>query len=63
MWSKHSRRIGCYGLVPHAHGAQSAGDKRTIDPVPVADHVARSFVPRECFGDLACNPFSRSDGV
>ena len=50
-------RSWCYGLVPDAHGAQSARDKRTIDPVPVADHVARSFVPRECFGDLACNPF------
>ena len=46
----------CYGSVLDAH-AQSARDERTIDPVPVADYVARSFIPRECFGDLACNPF------
>src|SRR5712675_1026304 len=44
-------------LVPDAHGAQSACDDRTIDPIPVADHVARSFIPRECFGDLARSPF------
>src|SRR5712671_6113339 len=44
-------------LVPDAHGAQSACDDRTIDAIPVADHVARSFIPRECFGDLARNPF------
>ncbi len=33
------------------------GDGRTVDPVPIADQVARSFVPRECLRDLACNPF------
>src|SRR6476620_5304798 len=33
-------------LVPDAHGAQSACDDRTIDAIPVADHVARSFIPR-----------------
>ena len=72
MWSTHSRRIdpisrsakpfcqgeaGAIGLVPDAHGAQSACDDRTIDAIPVADHVARSFIPRECFCDLARNPF------
>jgi hypothetical protein len=25
--------------------------------IPVADHVARSLIPRECFCDLARNPF------
>src|SRR3977135_1148600 len=44
-------------LVPDAHGAQSACDDAAIDPIPVADHVARSFIPRECFRDLARNPF------
>src|ERR1700730_14067585 len=44
-------------LVPDAHGAQSARDNAAIDAVPVADHVARSFIPRECFCDLARNPF------
>jgi hypothetical protein len=43
--------------VPDAHGAQSAGDDRTIDAIPVADHVARSFIPLECFCDLPRNPF------
>src|SRR3979409_2228253 len=47
----------CGGLVPNAHGAQPACDDRTIDPIPVADHIARSFIPRECFCDLARNPF------
>ena len=28
----------------------------TIDTIPVTDHVARSFIPRECFCDLAHNP-------
>src|SRR5712675_1107273 len=44
-------------LVQDAHGAQSAYDDRTIDAIAVADQVARSFFPRECFGDLARNPF------
>src|SRR5258705_5956252 len=46
----------CGGLVPDAHGAQPACHDGTIDAIPVTDHVARSFVPRECFCDLACNP-------
>src|SRR5258708_39887786 len=50
------RRGWCNGAVPDAHGAQSACDG-TIDPIPIADHVARSFIPRECFCDLARNPF------
>jgi hypothetical protein len=33
----------CGRLVPDAHGAQSACDDGTIDAIPVADHVARSF--------------------
>ena len=51
------RRGGRNRLIPDAHGAQSACDDRTIDAIPVAEHVARSFIPRECFGDLARNPF------
>src|ERR1700688_2017359 len=51
------RRSWCDRLVPNAHGAQSACDDGTIDAIPVADHVARSLIPRERFCDLACNPF------
>ena len=47
------------GPIPDAHGAQSACDDAAIDPVAIADHVARRFIPRECFCDLACNPFCR----
>jgi hypothetical protein len=47
----------CSGLVANAHGAQSARDNAAIDAVPIADHVAWSFIPRECFLDLARNPF------
>src|ERR1700730_5183503 len=47
----------CNWPIPDAHGAQSARDDAAIDAVPVADHVAQSFIPRECFCDLARNPF------
>jgi hypothetical protein len=49
----------CNGPIPDAHGAQSAHDDATIDPVATADQVARRFIPRECFCDLARNPFGR----
>ena len=45
-------RRWCNGPIPDAHGAQSARDDATIDPVAIADHVARRFIPRECFCDL-----------
>src|SRR5215475_9035034 len=61
MWSTHSGRIDpiscstkpfCQGevggLVPDAHGTQSACDHRTVNAIPVPDHVARSLVPGEC---------------
>src|SRR5258707_12299352 len=35
-------------LVPDAHGAQSACDDAAIDPIPIADQVTRSFIPRKC---------------
>src|SRR5437667_9454611 len=44
------------GLVADAHGAQSVRDGSAIDAIPIADHVARRLSPRECFGDLACDP-------
>src|SRR6478672_4740058 len=52
-------RRWCNGPIPDAHGAQSAHDDATIDPVAIADQVARRFIPRECFCDLARNPFGR----
>src|SRR6266849_7486826 len=51
------RRGWCGRLVPDAHGAQSARDDAAIDLVAIADEVARSFIPRECFCDLPRNPF------
>src|SRR6202048_2009680 len=51
------RRSWCDRLVPNAHGAQSACDDGNIDAIPIAYHVARSLIPRECFCDLARNPF------
>jgi hypothetical protein len=38
----------CGRLVPDAHGAKSARDDAAIDPVPIADEVARSLIPRKC---------------
>src|ERR1700742_1100006 len=52
-------RRWCNGPISDAHGAQSAHDDATIDPVAIADQVARRFVPRECFCDPARNPFGR----
>src|SRR5216684_3193607 len=49
----------CRRLVPDAHGAQSACDDGTIDPITVPNHVARSLVPRKCLRYLTRNPFGR----
>src|SRR6202051_1944590 len=46
-------------LVPDAHGAQSACDDAAIDPIPIADEVTRSLIPRKCLRYLTCNPFCR----
>src|SRR5882672_106605 len=45
------------GFVPDAHGTQSACDDRTVDAIPVPDHVARSLVPGECLRYLTRDPF------
>src|SRR5207248_7901174 len=50
------RRAWGDGLVADPHGAQSVRDGSAIDAIPIADHVARRVSPRECFGDLACDP-------
>jgi hypothetical protein len=49
----------CGGLVPDAHGAQSARDDAPIDPVAIADEVARSLIPGKCLRYLMCNPLGR----
>src|SRR6266516_4725209 len=49
----------CGRLVPDAHGAQSACDDAAIDPIPIADEVTRSLIPRKCLRYLTCNPFCR----
>src|ERR1700676_2223072 len=46
-------------LVPDVHGAQSACDDAAIDPIPIADEVTRSLIPRKCLRYLTCNPFGR----
>ena len=53
------RRGWCGGLVPDAHGAQSARDNAAIDPVPIADEIARSLISGKCLRDLTGNPFGR----
>src|SRR5712671_1164742 len=53
------RRGWCGRLVPDTHGAQSARDNAAIDPIPIADEVVRSLVPRKCLRYLTCNPFGR----
>lgn len=49
----------CDGLVPDAHGAQSAGDDAAVDPVAIADEVVRSFIPRRRLRYLTRNLFGR----
>jgi len=51
------RRAWRDGLVTDAHGPQSVRDGSAVDAVPITDQVARRLSPRECFGDLACDPF------
>src|SRR5450631_1131014 len=46
-------------LVPDAHGAKSACDNAPIDPIPIADEVVRSLIPRKRLRYLTCNPFCR----
>src|SRR5712671_2259937 len=53
------RRGWCGRLVPDAHGTQSARDNTAIDPIPIADEVVRSLIPRKCLRYLTCNPFGR----
>src|SRR5947207_13970612 len=50
------RRAWGDGLVADAYGAQSVRDGSAIDAIPIADQVGRRLSPRECFGDLACDP-------
>ena len=38
------------GLVPDAHGAQSACDYVTIDAIPIANQIARRLIPGEGLG-------------
>src|ERR1700729_3176434 len=47
----------CGWLVSDAHGSQSARDDAAIEPVAIADEVARSLIPGKCFSYLTCNPF------
>src|SRR5258707_11379231 len=49
----------CGRLVPDAHGAQTARDDAAIDPIPIADEVVRSLIPRKCLRYLMRNPFCR----
>src|SRR5262249_3772859 len=37
----------CDGLVPYAHGTQTAGDNGAVDAIPIANNVVRGLVPRE----------------
>src|SRR5215831_10673360 len=50
-----SRR--CNRFVPDTHGTQPACDDRTVDAIPVPDHVARGLIPGECLRYLTRDPF------
>src|SRR4030088_2935634 len=57
------RRGWCSGLVPDAHGTQSARDDSAVDSIPISDHIARSHVPGKRLGYLTCNPPPPSGGL
>src|SRR5260370_4727066 len=46
------RRAWSDRFVADAHGSQSMPDGNAIDLIPIADHVARGLIPRECLCDL-----------
>src|ERR1700686_2789919 len=50
------RRTWCDRLVPDPHGAQSAYDDCTVDPIAIPDHITRSSIPRKRLGYLTSNP-------
>src|SRR6516165_1936737 len=50
------RRAWSDRFVADAHGSQSMRDCSTVDLIPIADQVARGFIPRECLRDLARDP-------
>src|SRR6266481_4610432 len=56
------RRGWCSGLVPDAHGTQSARDDNAVDSIPISDHIARSHLPGKSLGYLTCNPLRRRVG-
>ena len=45
--------------VPDAHSAQSASNDAAIDPIPIADEVARRLIPGKRLRYLTRNPFGR----
>ena len=51
------RRIRCGRPVPDAHSARSARNDAAIDPVAIADEVARGPHSKKCLRYLTCNPF------
>src|ERR1700692_375708 len=56
------RRGWCNGLVPDAHGTQSARDDNAVDSIPILDHIARSHVPGKRLVYLTCTPLRRRVG-
>ena len=54
------RRAWSNRLVADAHGSQSVHDGSAVDPIPIADQVARGLIPSECLGDLACKRSRRA---
>src|SRR3984893_6283109 len=50
------RRAWGDGLVTDAHGAQPVRDGSALDASLIPDQVTRRLSPRECSGDLSCDP-------
>jgi hypothetical protein len=52
-----SSRLSAAAALPTDRPIRNACRRSAVDLVSIPDQVARSFIPRECLRDLACNPF------
>jgi len=66
MCDAGSRTARCAGgLKPFLTPLPSHAARRrsTVNPIPIADQVARGLIPRECLRDLAVQSIQPSDEV
>src|SRR6185295_13191137 len=43
-------------MIAYTHGAEALAKYLPVDAVAIPDAMSRRFLPRECLGQLSCNP-------